>query len=110
MSNGSSFAISPFTIVGANTPTIAHVTLTLSSIEYPLALPAGTGTFLIKIRSGGGRVFFGYAPGSSSTLDSIDISAGGWFGAGNILNTVLYTLYFQSPVAGTIVVVESWLT
>lgn len=107
MGNVSSFAISPFSLIGTNTPTIVATTLTLANIEVPYALPIGTGSFLIQVRSGG-SVFFGYAAGSTYTIDSLRIPTMGFFSRGDILNTVPYTLYFQSPVAGTIVVVESW--
>lgn len=83
-------------------PTMHTATIALANIEQSFVFPAGTRRFLIKPR-GVGKILLKHAPGGNY----MTIWAGAFYCSPEFAAEAK-TIYFQSPVAGLEVELESW--
>lgn len=86
-------------------PTIANVAIASADTEQSHSFPAGTKRFFVKPRGAGKIKLSHIATQSGSNYITI------WPGAVYDSNEVAaspYTIYFQSPIAGLVVEMESW--
>lgn len=86
-------------------PIVQNVTVAAANVEQSHTFPADTKTFLIQAR-GNGKLKLAYAPGTSGT--SYLTLFPGTYHARDDINRASTTIYFQSPVAGLVVEMESW--
>ena len=78
---------------------------TLANTEYSKVLPSGTRMFKITYRSGGLMKWSYYA---GTTTNYFNLNKHTYESRAIIAGSTL-TLYFQSPVAGTVVELETWI-
>ncbi len=83
----------------------AALTCTLANTEYSTALPVGTRMFKITYRSGG-VLKWAYETGTSSNYFTMNRYT---FESRAIIAGASLTLYYQSPTAGTVVELETWI-
>lgn len=85
---------------------VQNLTLTNANQEYPHTFPANTKAFLIQAR-GNARLNLSYTSGESGTIYRT-IWPGSFVGQDGI-SSATTTVYLQSPTAGAIVELESWV-
>jgi hypothetical protein len=90
----------------ATTPTIIDITITLANTEQSYAFPANTKQYLMQYRSGGEIKYAFTAGQSGSSFLTIPVSG---FQSSSEINTPSLVVYFQSPTAGTVFEVLSWV-
>jgi hypothetical protein len=78
---------------------------TLANTEYSQVLPTGTRMFKINYRSGG-IMKWAYHTGTSTNYFTLNKHT---YESRAIIAGSTLTLYFQSPVAGTVVELETWV-
>lgn len=88
----------------AKTPALYNVVCTVAGTEYDQALPANTKKFLIKARGGALKVCFTEGQ-SGTTYMELEIGKAYWE---DLIEPESLTLYFQSPVAGTVAEIVVW--
>lgn len=98
--------ITAVTSDAVTTGTVENVTIALANIEQSHTFPANTKGFLIQTR-GLGRLKLSFTSGASGTT-YYTIWAGAYYSQNNI-NAASTTIYFQSPLAGSIVELVSWI-
>jgi hypothetical protein len=87
-------------------PTIANITVPLASTEVSYALPTGSTRFRIRTRNSA-KLQLAYVSGDSGTQFET-IRPGVVLEEQGLDSTIAFTLYFQTPAAGTIVEIISW--
>lgn len=88
------------------TPTIIALTMPIANVELSYAFPVGTQTFYIQHRTGG-PIKIAFDSGDTSTSNYITVGRGCWLSQDQISQPL--TLYYQSPNAGTVLEVLSWI-
>jgi hypothetical protein len=93
--------------LGATTPTIANISVSLANTEYSYILPVGTKQFTVKDRAGDAKTRIAYIPGATtSTFKTVDM--GCTYEIKEIASTTGLTVYFQSSKASRTIEIESW--
>lgn len=87
------------------TRTIANITIAAANTEQSHTFPANTRFYLLRTRNHA-RLQIADNSGESSTK-FITVSPGAVYSS-QVFNAVTTAIYFQSPIAGTIVEAESW--
>lgn len=87
------------------TPTVENVTIAASNVEQSYALPANTKSFMVQTR-GQGKLLYAYSAGTSGTT-YVTLNPH-CFRFQSDISSPAITLYFQSPLAGLVVEIESW--
>lgn len=93
-------------IPGVTAPTIQNFTISSANTEYSYTFPPSTKRFLVKLRDPG-ALKVAYTSGDTATL-YVTIPPNCFYGEDE-LEAISITLYFQSPVAGSIVELVSWV-
>lgn len=86
-------------------PTIVNVAIATANVEQSHTFPADTKRFFVKPR-GAGKIKLAHIATESAT-NYITIWPGAVYDS-NEVKANPYTIYFQSPIAGLIVEMESW--
>ena len=86
-------------------PTIANIVIAAANTEQSYSMPASTKRYLIKPR-GNGSIKLAHVSGQSGT-NYLTIWPGAVYDTWEI-KADTYSVYFQSPVAGLVVEIESW--
>lgn len=89
---------------------IYNLTLTDADTEYSQQFNSGLRSFTVKARQAGAAVKLALVSGSSGT-NYITIPAGSSYELSPAVTSKrddVFTLYFQSPVAGTILEIIGW--
>lgn len=85
---------------------IENVTIALANTEQSHTFPAYTKQFSIQAR-GSGKILMSYDVGTSGTVYRTI-----WAGTYSLVSEIgsaATTIYFQSPIAGLVVELESWV-
>ena len=91
--------------LGAKSPTIFNVSLSLADTEFMQTLPDNTRAFSIKPRQMDRTIQLAYISGESSTK-FITVPPGGFWK--DILALASKTIFIQSSIAGTVAEIEAW--
>jgi len=89
-----------------NTPKVEHAVIASANVEQSHTFSAGTRQFMIKGRSGG-KILLAHTVGTSGTM-GLTIPSGSVYESPQFAASAARTIYFQSPVAGLVVEIESW--
>lgn len=92
-------------IGGASTPTIQVLTVAIANTEQSYAFPANTKQFKLQTRSGG-KIKYSFSAGTSGT-NYLTLWPGS-FNSEDGLDVTGLSVYYQSPVVGSVVEVLSW--
>lgn len=84
---------------------VENVTIAAANVEQSHTFPAGTVQFLLKAR-GIGKIKLAHTLGDSGT-SYLTVHAGSVY-ASPEFKPDAKTIYFQSPVAGLVIEMESW--
>lgn len=88
------------------TGTVENVSIAVANTEQSHTFPAGSRSIQVKAR-GGSKLKMSFSPGTSGTTYQT-IWPGAVYSQENIGATST-TIYFQSPVAGLVVEMTSWV-
>lgn len=88
-------------------PTIANVSVTDADTEYSYSLPDFTKTFIIKLRGVGAPFKVAFVSGESSTI-YVNVANSASYQEKNVKGKD-NVLYFQSPTAGQIAEIISYV-
>lgn len=88
-------------------PTVANVEMTLADTEYSYALPAGTARFSFKLRNPGYQARIAFVSGALGTTYK-NLMQGEIYSEKN-LRQGPNSLYFQSPTAGQVAEILTWV-
>lgn len=86
-------------------PTVENIVLTDADAEYAHILPAATRRYMMIVR-GPGSIKYSFAVATSGST-YVKLIPGAFVSNGDI-GAPSVTIYLQSPVAGTVVEIESW--
>lgn len=86
-------------------PTVANVLISSANVEQSHTFPVNTKRFFVKAR-GSGKIKLAHIATQSAT-DFITIWPGAVYDSKEV-KANQYTIYFQSPIAGLVVEMESW--
>jgi len=89
-----------------SSPTIANVTVITADSEVSYALPSGTVKYKIRARNTA-KLKLSYTSGESGTVYQT-IFPGCVMWEEGLDSSTDFTLYFQTPTAGTVVEIISW--
>lgn len=85
---------------------IEHATIAAANTEQSHTFPAGTRQFVVKA-STGGKILFTHNAGTSGST-GLTIPAGSVYESPQFQAAAAKIIYFQSPIAGLVVELESW--
>jgi hypothetical protein len=94
------------TTVPITTGVVEHATIALANTEQSHTFATGTQRFLLRAR-GSGKIFLSHSSGTSGTT-GLTICQGAVYESPLFAPLAGRQIFFQSPVAGLVVEIESW--
>lgn len=85
---------------------IEHALIAAPNVEQSHSFVPGTRQFMLKGRTGG-KLLLAYSSGTSGSV-GLTIPSGSVYESPQFAPALSKTIYFQSPVAGLVVEIESW--